>query len=133
MRYTAPTSDNAIPFVEDNFLHLQSLHALDVSPEMVQQTAKAVSPSETYKRGYWHGYIRWEPLDVKLWQGGLESFNPEFVGVDCIVSTEVYVFMLGILHTVQLINATASNTSPRISSMNSRQYYSEYTTLVYFS
>jgi hypothetical protein len=39
---------------------------------------------------------RWESLDLELWHGGLETFNPQFVynasestGYECIVSTEV--------------------------------------------
>lgn len=38
-----------------------------------------------------HPSIRWEPLQVDIWKGGLENVNPEFVGIDCIVSSEVCV------------------------------------------
>lgn len=33
--------------------------------------------------------LRWEQLEVKLWKGGLEMINEDFVDVECIVSTEV--------------------------------------------
>ena len=33
--------------------------------------------------------IRWEELEVKVWKGGLESVNEEFVGIECIVAMEV--------------------------------------------
>ncbi|TFK74176.1 hypothetical protein BDN72DRAFT_833905 [Pluteus cervinus] len=35
------------------------------------------------------GGLRWEPLEAKIWKGGLEVVNEEFVGVECIVCTEV--------------------------------------------
>jgi hypothetical protein len=44
--------------------------------------AQAVKPSEEK---------RWCPLKVKLYQGGLQDFNPEFVEIECIVASEVSV------------------------------------------
>ena len=39
----------------------------------------------------WHSTpVRWEPLDVRIWEGSLEHVNPEFVDIECIVATEVY-------------------------------------------
>jgi hypothetical protein len=32
---------------------------------------------------------RWEELEVKIWQGGLEVVNEELVNIECIVSMEV--------------------------------------------
>ncbi|KAG5340871.1 hypothetical protein C0989_000225 [Termitomyces sp. Mn162] len=32
---------------------------------------------------------RWEDLDVKIWKGGLEVINEDFVDIECIVSSEV--------------------------------------------
>lgn len=71
----------------EDTLHITSIHALDISTSSLSFAAKAVAQIEDAT--CWMKHIRWEPLDVKLWHGGLESFNREFVGVDCIVSTEV--------------------------------------------
>lgn len=40
-------------------------------------------------RTYSTGVQRWEDLQVKIWKGGLETVNEAFIGVECIVSTEV--------------------------------------------
>lgn len=42
-----------------------------------------ISPYERY------GGLRWEPLHAKVYRGGLEVINEAFVGIECIVSTEV--------------------------------------------
>lgn len=43
------------------------------------------------KERAWSWRPRWEELEVKIWEGGLQVDNEEFVGVECIVATEVYV------------------------------------------
>ena len=40
-------------------------------------------------RSYNSGIQRWEELVVKVWKGGLEVINEEFVDIECIISTEV--------------------------------------------
>ncbi|KAI0703747.1 hypothetical protein BC835DRAFT_1207440, partial [Cytidiella melzeri] len=75
---------------QDDFLHIRTLHALDVSQEDLQQVlsfAKPEPPPSTPQ--LWPGPTRWEPLHVKVWHGGMETYNPEFVGIECIISTEV--------------------------------------------
>lgn len=80
--------DEELQNIEDT-LHVNSIHALDVSASSLRYAAAVTAPTEISSS--WLHNVRWESLDVKLWQGGLESFNPEFVGTDCIISTEVYV------------------------------------------
>lgn len=82
-----PNSGDADASGAEDTLHITSIHALDISASSLSLAAQAVAQVEDATR--WMKHIRWEPLDVKLWHGGLESFNSEFVGVDCIVSTEV--------------------------------------------
>ena len=41
-----------------------------------------------------YGWTRFEPLDVSIWEGGLQVPNPAFKAIECIVATEVY----GTLH-----------------------------------
>jgi small RNA 2'-O-methyltransferase len=56
---------------------------LDISAPDLQFTIANTAPVK--------GVCRWEPLEANVWQGGLEAFNPQFVDVECIVATEVYV------------------------------------------
>jgi len=66
-------------------IHLAHLAGLDISDDVeFASQATAPPPDVTHE-------IRWEPLLVKIWKGGLEEFNPEFVGIECIVASEVYV------------------------------------------
>ena len=41
--------------------------------------------------GWYSAPVRWEPLEVSLWEGSLEHVNDAFVGVECVVAAEVYV------------------------------------------
>lgn len=82
-----PNSGDAAASTAEDILHITSIHALDISASSLNLAANAIAQVDDST--WWVKRIRWEPLDVKLWHGGLESFNPEFVGVDCIVSTEV--------------------------------------------
>ena len=80
--------------IQDDYMHLRSIHALDTCSLAIELAQKACSPPPSSKDGFWGDYVRWEDLDVKIWKGGLEAYNPEFVGVDCIICTEVYVILL---------------------------------------
>jgi small RNA 2'-O-methyltransferase len=83
--------EDGIHFNHD-LLHVRNLHALDVSYEDLQQVISyAKPPAPPNDAQLWPAPNRWEPLDVKVWHGGMQVFNPEFVGIECIVSTEVYV------------------------------------------
>ncbi|TFK49979.1 hypothetical protein OE88DRAFT_302403 [Heliocybe sulcata] len=69
-------------------LHPSHLAGLDVSPHDLQFAVLGTAPKPP---SHWNENVRWEALEVKLWQGGLESLNEEFVGVECITAMEVYV------------------------------------------
>ena len=77
---------------KDDFIHLRTLHALDISLDelrcVLEVTAPPPPPTGTET---WSRLARWEPLGVKVWHGGVQAYNPEFVGIECIISTEVYV------------------------------------------
>ena len=82
---------SATPVIQDDHIHLKTLFALDISPQALKQAVAVTAPSMESDTSKWHNYIRWEPLEVKLWEGGLESYNAEFVNIECIICTEVYV------------------------------------------
>ena len=67
-------------------LHCTKIQGLDISSSDLQYAVLSTAPPLSNSQ-----YIRWEPLEAKIWYGGLEFVNPEFVDVECIVSTEVYV------------------------------------------
>lgn len=71
---------------------MRKLLAFDISPQILQQAVSITKPQSI--RGSWHGYTRWEPLEVRLWEGGIEAYNDAYVDIDCIVCTEVYVLCL---------------------------------------
>ena len=74
-------------------LRTNNLHGLDISDQDLQNTIISTSPPSELSTGY--GYysraIRWEPLQVQIWKGSLASVNEPFIGIESIVSTEVYV------------------------------------------
>jgi len=77
-------------------LHIVELHGLDVSSEDLEFATEATAPPkedvEQHSPGYRSfrsGLQRWEGLLAKVWKGGLESINEEFVDMECIVSMEV--------------------------------------------
>lgn len=71
-------------------LHVTSLHGLDISSTDLAFAIENTSPNEEVQGGYMSNIpLRWENLEVKIWKGGLESINEEFIDVECIVSTEV--------------------------------------------
>ena len=77
-------------------LHISELHGLDISSEdlafALESTAPPKKELERFGNGYRSynaGIQRWEDLVVKVWKGGLEVINEEFVDIECIISTEV--------------------------------------------
>lgn len=74
------------PLVED--LHLIQIQGLDVGLNETKQSNEITRPSETFNP---YELPRWDDLEVHIWQGSLHVWNDSFVGVDCIVATEVYV------------------------------------------
>ena len=88
----SPTyNDDGIPN-----LHISELHGLDISSEDLAFALEGTAPPNkeqerigTGYRAYSSGIQRWEELVVKVWKGGLEIINEEFVDIECIISTEV--------------------------------------------
>lgn len=78
-------------------LHIREIHGLDVSAADLAFAVSAIAPPNeeveaTLSPGYrpfYRGVQRWEELLAKVWKGGLEVVNEEFIDVECIVSTEV--------------------------------------------
>ncbi|KAH6909128.1 hypothetical protein BKA70DRAFT_1149051 [Coprinopsis sp. MPI-PUGE-AT-0042] len=80
-------------------LHPRYLHGLDISAEDLQFAVRLTKPPDVEEyddptsphpaRRYSTALTRFEELDVKIWKGGLEAINDEFVGMECIVSSEV--------------------------------------------
>ncbi|KAI0714296.1 hypothetical protein C8T65DRAFT_738763 [Cerioporus squamosus] len=79
-----------------DILHPKKISGLDICKEDLDCTVRMTKPplpeetDETKSLPVWHrAPARWEELEVNVWEGGLEHVNPAFVGVDCIVATEV--------------------------------------------
>lgn len=76
-------------------LHLRHIRGLDISKPDLEIAVQFTSPpaeitiSDEPESRYTRPRMRWEPLLVEIWKGGLEVVNPEFIGVDVIVSSEV--------------------------------------------
>lgn len=91
---SSPTYNDEIPN-----LHLTHIFGLDTSSDDLVFAVQGTAPpqdevnlnegSDEYRSCLTNVGLRWEKLEVKVWKGGLELINEEFVGVECIVSTEV--------------------------------------------
>ncbi|KAF8627073.1 hypothetical protein AX17_006412 [Amanita inopinata Kibby_2008] len=87
------------PPEEVTYLHVSLIHGLDISLEdlkiAVHDTAPVTLSEASYAANFQssHSYtnesVRWEELQVKIWNGGFQTINEEFIGIECIVSTEV--------------------------------------------
>ncbi|KDR75988.1 hypothetical protein GALMADRAFT_67638 [Galerina marginata CBS 339.88] len=98
-----PTPNDVIPpspvYNDDDIpnLHMTEVHGLDVSSEDLAFAVDAIAlPKEEIetiespgRRWYNRGVQRWEELSAKVWKGGLEVVNEEFVDMECIVAMEV--------------------------------------------
>ncbi|KAG2067475.1 hypothetical protein BDR04DRAFT_1105001 [Suillus decipiens] len=82
----ASPSDATLTVLEvgDLDLHPTRIAGLDISSHALASAIEDTSPAAANK-----SYTRWEPLEVNIWHGGLEIFNPAFVNAECIVATEV--------------------------------------------
>ncbi|KAI6042580.1 hypothetical protein EDC04DRAFT_2658985 [Pisolithus marmoratus] len=69
---------------ETRDLHPTRIAGLDIDARALQYAVEDTSPLSANPQ-----YTRWEPLQVNLWHGSLDSINPTFVDVECIVATEV--------------------------------------------
>jgi small RNA 2'-O-methyltransferase len=76
-------------------LHTTHLCGLDISDEDLAFAVQGTTPTPIGEAPEEVSYAssldyRWEPLQVKIWKGGLECINESFIDIECIVSTEVY-------------------------------------------
>jgi small RNA 2'-O-methyltransferase len=88
-------------------LYTAELYALDVDASELSYAVEVTKPRiyhdrrdpdedpprpETYEEELLRApFPRWTPLEVQIWKGSLADVNPAFIGVECIVSTEVCV------------------------------------------
>ncbi|KAJ6507917.1 hypothetical protein C8R47DRAFT_966618 [Mycena vitilis] len=108
-------------------LHAHRIAGLDVSAHDLAFAVKGTEPpgeSAKEEDPYTYGVrvTRWEDMTAKVWKGGLQVINEEFVGVECIVCTEVIEHLppdilpalaptlLGIYHPTRLLLTTPSYT-----------------------
>ena len=71
-------------------LHMKKIAGLDSSLSTLQNAIESTRPPDISETQVYYSVLpRWEELDVKIWHGGLENVNEEFIGTECIVSSEV--------------------------------------------
>jgi hypothetical protein len=81
----SPSDATSAAFEADELdLHPTRIAGLDISSHALASAIEDTSPAAANAL-----YTRWEPLEVNIWHGGLEIFNPAFVNAECIVATEV--------------------------------------------
>lgn len=87
------SDDDGCAELHKDILHPVKIAGLDVDHRELEDAVKVTRPpSPGHTPAQWHCEpLRWEPLEAKVWEGSLAHVNPEFVGVDCVVSTEVCV------------------------------------------
>ena len=81
---SAPTTDTLqlyLKYAPETFLSPTKIIGLDISTSDLEIAIADTAPSD------WR--TRWQPLEVEIWQGGLEVVNSALAGIDCIVATEV--------------------------------------------
>ncbi|KAF8655055.1 hypothetical protein AX16_003256 [Volvariella volvacea WC 439] len=100
---------------------------LDVDENALPFAVSAIAPSSNrFELG-----LRWEELEAQVWKGGLQTVNEAFVGVECIICTEVVEhlepealqavgpILLGIYHPQYLLITTPSyDFNPRFTPPN---------------
>ncbi|KAH9945360.1 uncharacterized protein BXZ73DRAFT_96350 [Epithele typhae] len=83
----------ALADVHRDILHPVRIAGLDVGRAEVESVAEIAAPPPPEDEGAslraYGAPVRWEPLSFEVWQGSLADVNPAFVGVECIVATEV--------------------------------------------
>ncbi|KAI9000607.1 hypothetical protein BD414DRAFT_430142 [Trametes punicea] len=73
-----------------DILHPVRVSGLDISHFDLQHAVEGTRPlAPGEANALWHEPLRWEPLEVKIWEGSLAVVNSEFAGVECVVATEV--------------------------------------------
>ncbi|KAH9902906.1 hypothetical protein C8Q73DRAFT_672221 [Cubamyces lactineus] len=85
------TDEEIAQSLHKDILHPVKISGLDVSRADLEYAVEATRPRAPGSGAcaLLHDPVRWEPLEAKVWEGSLAVVNPEFVGVECIVSTEV--------------------------------------------
>ncbi|KAK7463412.1 hypothetical protein VKT23_006765 [Stygiomarasmius scandens] len=95
-----PTSSSPINLFNDSTDPIPNLHpiriaGLDISDRDLRFAIDATKPSDSSPGAegdpwlHARASVRWEDLSVQIWKGGLQAINEDFVGAECIVSTEV--------------------------------------------
>lgn len=69
-------------------LHPTRIAGLDISQRDLDFAIEATAPPPQTNDRHLTS-TRWEPLVASIWKGGLEVINENFVGAECIVSSEV--------------------------------------------
>lgn len=89
------------PTYNDEITNIHPTHimGLDISSSDLEFAIQGTAPpqpeinlnegSDRYTPFFTNVGLRWEDLEAKIWKGGLEVINEEFVDVECIVSSEV--------------------------------------------
>jgi hypothetical protein len=95
---------SALTYQDDDIpnLHITRVAGLDICESDLAFAVEGTAPPPSTPPGNEdHGRsvhlnvgIRWEEMEAKVWKGGLEVVNEEFVGVECLISTEVSVLLL---------------------------------------
>lgn len=129
-------------------LRMSHLHGLDISDHDLKTAIFYTSPPSemSSEYAYYSRAIRWEPLQVRIWKGNLATVNSSFIGIETIVSTEVYVYLdlTDSLPLRDIISSVAplefshfwmlgSNTSMTRNFQNSLRFYLGSTIPDYFS
>lgn len=65
-------------------LHATRIVGLDISSTQLEIAAQCTSQASVNPL-----YTRWEPLDVELWKGSVDTINPAFVNAQCIIASEL--------------------------------------------
>ena len=95
----------ALAELHRDILHPRKISGLDISGTDLECTVRTTMPppmpatdsdsdsdseGKLHVQALWHrAPSRWEELEVNVWEGSLAHVNPAFVGVECIVATEV--------------------------------------------
>nr|GAT45288.1 predicted protein [Mycena chlorophos] len=97
--WLAPPSSTILPSVDDCTykpsdvanLHMRRVTGLDISASDLAFAIKDTQPPDpaSQQDPYSLRVTRFEDLSVRIFKGGLQTLNEEFVGVECIVCTEV--------------------------------------------
>ncbi|KAI1797242.1 hypothetical protein LXA43DRAFT_969239 [Ganoderma leucocontextum] len=90
--HPSPETTDALDELHQDLLHPRRIAGLDICRTDLECAARITKPSAPEEKDVvlWHStQVRWEPLEVEIWEGSLTHVNPAFVGVECAVATEV--------------------------------------------